>query len=93
MDARGWVLKAIETLRFASEQDVARWLEDEGESFSRHELRRTLKLLLSEGVLELKSGLFSARAVTDRPLSGCLKTRAACLAEAWTCRPFNSSAR
>ena len=58
MDARGWVLKAIETVRFASEQDLARWLEDEGESFSRHELRRTLELLLSEGVLELKSGLF-----------------------------------
>jgi Fe2+ or Zn2+ uptake regulation protein len=58
MDARGWVLKAIETLRFASEQDVARWLEDEGESFSRHELRRTLELLLSEGVLELKNDLF-----------------------------------
>ncbi|MDT7920112.1 MAG: hypothetical protein RQ868_05920 [Meiothermus sp.] len=58
MDARGWVLKAIETLRFASEQDVARWLEDEGESFSRHELRRTLELLLKEGALELKNDLF-----------------------------------
>jgi hypothetical protein len=58
MDARGWVLKAIETLRFASEQDVVRWLEDEGESFSRHELRRTLELLLSEGALELKNDLF-----------------------------------
>ncbi|RDI96018.1 hypothetical protein DV704_03610 [Meiothermus sp. QL-1] len=58
MDARGWVLKAVEALRFASEKEIARWLDEEGESFSRHELQRTLQQLLQEGVLELKNDLF-----------------------------------
>ncbi|MGK0619696.1 hypothetical protein [Meiothermus cerbereus] len=58
MDTRGWVLKAIETLQFASEKDIVRWLDEEGENLSRDELRRTLELLLKEGVLELKNDLF-----------------------------------
>lgn len=58
MDTRGWVLKAVETLRFASEKDIVHWLDEEGENLSRAELRRTLELLLREGVLELKNDLF-----------------------------------
>ncbi|WP_342665514.1 hypothetical protein [Meiothermus cerbereus] len=58
MDTRGWVLKAIQTLQFASEKDIVRWLDEEGESLSRDELRRTLELLLKEGALELKNDLF-----------------------------------
>ncbi|MCS7057372.1 MAG: hypothetical protein NZ849_01715 [Meiothermus sp.] len=61
MDARGWVVKAVENLRFASEKEIARWLDEEGESFSRHELQQTLQRLLQEGVLELKNGLFRLR--------------------------------
>ncbi|GEM_PF-145691 len=58
MDTRGWVLKAIEKLRFASEKDIIRWLDEEGETLSRDELRRTLELLLQEDRLELKNDLF-----------------------------------
>ncbi|GIW32149.1 MAG: hypothetical protein KatS3mg071_2323 [Meiothermus sp.] len=58
MDTRGWVLKAIEKLRFASEKDIIRWLDEEGETLSRDELRRTLELLLQEDRIELKNDLF-----------------------------------
>lgn len=58
MDTRGWVLKAIESLRFASEKDIVRWLDEEGESLSKDELQRTLEHLLKEGRLELKNDLF-----------------------------------
>lgn len=58
MDTRGWVLKAIETLRFANEKDIIRWLDEEGESLSKDELQRTLERLLQEGYLELKNDLF-----------------------------------
>ncbi|MCX7801446.1 MAG: hypothetical protein N2313_00325 [Meiothermus ruber] len=58
MDTRGWVLKAIETLRFVSEKDIMRWLDEEGEALSRDELRRTLELLLQEDRIELKNDLF-----------------------------------
>ncbi len=58
MDTRGWVLKAIESLRFASEKDIVRWLDEEGESLSKDELQRTLEHLLKEGHLELKNDLF-----------------------------------
>lgn len=58
MDTRGWVLKAIETLRFASEKDIVRWLDEEGESLSKDELQRALERLLKEGLLELKNDLF-----------------------------------
>lgn len=58
MDTRGWVLKAIEKLRFASEKEIVRWLDEEGESLSKDELQRTLESLLKEGKLELKNNLF-----------------------------------
>lgn len=58
MDTRGWVLKAIESLRFASEKEIVRWLDEEGESLSKDELRRALEHLLKEGHLELKNDLF-----------------------------------
>ncbi|WP_299426008.1 hypothetical protein [uncultured Meiothermus sp.] len=58
MDTRGWVLKAIEKLGFASEKDIVRWLDEEGESLSKDELQRTLERLLKEDHLELKNDLF-----------------------------------
>jgi hypothetical protein len=58
MDTRGWVLRAVESLRFASEQEIVRWLDEEGESLSKDELRQALKALLQEGHLELKNDLF-----------------------------------
>jgi len=58
MDTRGWVLRAIESLRFASEKDLVRWLDEEGECLSKDELQRTLEHLLKEGRLELKNDLF-----------------------------------
>ncbi len=58
MDTRGWVLKAVEVLRFASEKDIVRWLDEEGETLSKDELRRTLEGLLAEGLLERKNNLF-----------------------------------
>ncbi|RIH82902.1 hypothetical protein Mlute_02360 [Meiothermus luteus] len=61
MDTRGWVVRAVEALRFASEKEIARWLDEEGESFSRHELQKTLQQLVQEGVLELKNDLFRLR--------------------------------
>ncbi len=61
MDTRGWVLKAIESLRFASEKEIVRWLDEEGESLSKDELRQALEALLQEGHLELKNDLFRLR--------------------------------
>ncbi|MER3483625.1 MAG: hypothetical protein C4332_11220 [Meiothermus sp.] len=58
MDTRGWVLKAVEALRYASEKDIVRWLDEEGESLSGDELQRALQRLLDEGKLELKNDLF-----------------------------------
>ncbi len=58
MDTRGWVLKAIEALRYASEKDIVRWLDEEGESLSKDELQRSLEKLLEEDKLELKNDLF-----------------------------------
>ena len=58
MDTRGWVLKAIEALRYASEKDIGRWLDEEGEALSKAELQSTLDKLLEQGRLELKNDLF-----------------------------------
>jgi hypothetical protein len=58
MDARGWVLRAVERLRFASLADIQRWLDEEGESFSRLELSRTLEALLKEGQIELEHDVY-----------------------------------
>lgn len=58
MDTKGWVIKAIEALRYASEKDIVRWLDEEGESLSKDELQRNLEKLLNEGRLELKNDLF-----------------------------------
>lgn len=61
MDTKGWVLKAIEALCYASEKDIVRWLDEEGESLSKDELQRSLQKLLDEGRLELKNDLFRLR--------------------------------
>lgn len=58
MDTRGWVLRAVERLRFATANDIQRWLDEEGESLSRLELARALEALLQEGRLELKGDLY-----------------------------------
>ncbi|MDX2005074.1 MAG: hypothetical protein SFU83_07325 [Meiothermus sp.] len=58
MDTRGWVLKAVEVLRYANERDIQRWLDEEGEALSKTELRRALEQLLEQGRLELKNDLF-----------------------------------
>ncbi|WP_276955327.1 hypothetical protein [Allomeiothermus silvanus] len=58
MDTKGWVLRAVEKLRFASEKDIQRWLDEEGETLSREELKKALEFLLREQKLELKSDLY-----------------------------------
>lgn len=58
MDTKGWVLRAVEALRYAGEQEILRWLDEEGESLSKTELRRALQSLLDQGKLELKNDLF-----------------------------------
>jgi len=58
MDTRGWVLKAVETLRYAGQKDILRWLDEEGESLSKDELQKALQTLLNEGRLELENDLF-----------------------------------
>ncbi|RIH86954.1 hypothetical protein Mrose_01535 [Calidithermus roseus] len=58
MDARGWVLRAVERLRFASVGDIQRWLDEEGESLSRLELARALEALLREGRIELERDVY-----------------------------------
>lgn len=58
MDTKGWVLRAVEKLRFASEKDIQRWLDEEGETLSREELKKALEYLLREQKLELKGDLY-----------------------------------
>jgi hypothetical protein len=58
MDTRGWVLRAVEHLRFASVADIQRWLDEEGESLSRLELTRALEALLREGRIELERDVY-----------------------------------
>lgn len=58
MDTKGWVLRAVEKLRFASEKDIQRWLDEEGETLSREELKKALEALLREQKLELKGDLY-----------------------------------
>ena len=65
MDTKGWVLRAVEALRFASEKDIVRWLDEEGETLSRTELAKALEILLQEGRLELKNDLFRLKPKGD----------------------------
>ncbi|MBF6593738.1 MAG: hypothetical protein IVW51_04725 [Thermaceae bacterium] len=58
MNTRGWVLKAVEALRYAGQKDILRWLDEEGESLSKDELQKALQTLLNEGRLELENDLF-----------------------------------
>ncbi len=58
MDTRGFVLKAIEKLHWASDKDIMRYLDEEGESLSRHELAKALVALLVEGAIERKGDLY-----------------------------------
>lgn len=57
MNTKGWVLRAVEALRYASEKDIVRWLDQEGESLSKAELQGALHSLLDEGKLELKNDM------------------------------------
>lgn len=58
MDTVGWVVRALEALRLASEKDLMRWLEEEGEAFSRAELRTALQQLQQMGRLEVQSEMY-----------------------------------
>ncbi len=58
MDRKAWVMRAIEALRYATFKEIQRYLDEEGEPFSKKELEDTLKALVQEGKLEEKEGLF-----------------------------------
>jgi DNA-binding HxlR family transcriptional regulator len=58
MDRKGWVMRAVEALRFAEFKDIQRYLDEEGESFSKKELEDTLQALVRAGLLEEKEGVF-----------------------------------
>lgn len=58
MDTVGWVVRALEALRLASEKDLTRWLEEEGEAFSRAELRLALQQLQQMGRLEVQAEMY-----------------------------------
>jgi hypothetical protein len=58
MDRKAWVMRAVEALRFASFKDIERYLDEEGEPFSKKELMDTLKALVEEGKLEEKEGTY-----------------------------------
>lgn len=58
MDRKAWVMWAVEALGYATFKDIQRYLDEEGEPFSKKELEDTLKALVQEGRLEEKEGLF-----------------------------------
>ncbi|WP_105317365.1 hypothetical protein [Thermus tenuipuniceus] len=58
MDRKGWVMRAVEVLRFATFKEIQRYLDEEGEAFSKKELEDTLKALVAEGRLEEKEGTY-----------------------------------
>jgi DNA-binding HxlR family transcriptional regulator len=58
MDRKAWVMRALEALRFATFQEIQRYLDEEGEPFSRKELQDTLKALVQEGRVEEKEGTY-----------------------------------
>jgi len=58
MDRKAWVMRAVEALRFASFKDIERYLDEEGEPFSKKELMDTLRALVEEGKLEEKEGTY-----------------------------------
>ena len=58
MDRKGWVMRAVEALRRATFKEIQRYLDEEGEPFSKKELLDTLKALVAEGLLEEKEGVY-----------------------------------
>ncbi|WP_287417288.1 hypothetical protein [Oceanithermus sp.] len=58
MDAKGWVLTAVEKLGWVGEREIVRWLDEAGEELSRQELQKALAALLAEGKLEQKGELY-----------------------------------
>ena len=58
MDTKGWVLRAMQALRFAEYKQIQRWLDEEGESLSKLELERALAELVKDGRLELKADVY-----------------------------------
>ena len=58
MDRKGWVMRAVEALRLATFKEIQRYLDEEGEPFSKKELLDTLKALVAEGLLEEKEGVY-----------------------------------
>lgn len=58
MDAKGWVLTAVEKLGWAGEREIVHWLDEAGEELSRRELKEALAALVAEGALEHKGELY-----------------------------------
>lgn len=58
MDTVGWVLRALEALRFAGEKEIQRWLDEEGETLSKLELSRALQVLENSGRIERKGDIY-----------------------------------
>ncbi|MER3480826.1 MAG: hypothetical protein C4327_10195 [Meiothermus sp.] len=58
MDTKGWVLRAVGRLGLASQGEIQRWLDEEGETLSRQELSQALEALLREQKLELQGELY-----------------------------------
>jgi len=71
MDAKGFVLMAVEKLGWATEKEIVRFLDESGEELSRLELKRALQALLEAGQIERRGELYrratpkAARAAFD----------------------------
>ncbi|AEB10988.1 hypothetical protein [Marinithermus hydrothermalis] len=63
MDTKGWVLEAVRKLGWATEKEIQRYLDEEGEPLSRKELRDALDALAAEGKLEQKNDLYRIAAL------------------------------
>ncbi len=58
MDTKGWVLEAVRKLGWATEKEIQRYLDEEGEPLSRKELQDALNALVAEEKLERKNDLY-----------------------------------
>jgi len=61
VDAKGWVVFALERLGWAGEREIQRFLDESGEELSRDTIERALSALMAEGRVERKGELFRLR--------------------------------